>query len=308
MKVLLTLLVLLIPLKGFSPQEGGGGNVCSYRGELVLLDEFYVDYGNISGSQMSPRQEKPAYRIDENGDALLDFTQMETASVFFKTLGWYAEKLDQDLFREFQDYFMALDTIYMKKDHFLEAWSPDGHHRIGCAKGFMRALIVSTPEGITILSQKDWEQLHPQRKQIVMFHETLRLAQLHTEWFKDTMNDELSVLSMMLYHGAMRDIVSHPAWERILGNLKAELHTTASVAEIESSLSLARSNLDTHLKNGELQSAMSDVGQISLLLKQKDIKEGRIQGMHFSSQMKLLRSNPLYQAKAAEIVSWLRNH
>ncbi|MES2526665.1 MAG: hypothetical protein V4598_06235 [Bdellovibrionota bacterium] len=301
MKVLLSLLVLLIPLKGFSPQEGGGGNVCSYRGELVLLDEFYSDYGNVSGTQWAPPQEKPVYRVDETGEKILDLTKMETASVFLKTLNWYRTKLDKDLFRELQDYFMALDTVYMKREQFMQAWSPDGHYRIGCAKGFMRALIVSTPEGVTMLSQKDWDQLHPQRKQIVMFHETLRLAQIHTDWFKDVMNDELSVLTMMLFHGAMRDITSHPAWSKIVSDLKAQLYTTDSLAVIEKNISEAQDSLQS-------SQAVSDVNRLSMLLKQKDIKLGREPGLHFSNQMKILRANPLYQAKAAEIVRDMRNH
>ena len=201
---------------------------------------------------------------------------------------------------------MALDTIYIKKDHFTEAWSPDGHDRIGCAKGFMRAMIVSTPEGVTIMSTKDWEALHPQRKQIAMFHETLRLSQLHTSWFKDVMNDELSELTMMLYHGAMRDITSHPAYKIVLQKLKAELYAPVTVRRLSESLSEARENLEVHLKNGELKLAVNKVSEISFLLKRLDIKAGREPGLHFSLEMKKLRSHPLYSQKVPELVQGLR--
>lgn len=306
MKFALTLLALLIPLEGFSPQEGGGGNVCYYRGELVMLDEFYADYGSVShGIPSTPV--KPVYGQDANGEPVLDFTRMDTTHVFLKTLAWYGDKLDQDLFRELRDYFMALDNVYIKKEHFTEAWSPDGHDRIGCAKGFMRAMIVSTPEGVTIVSTKDWEALHPQRKQIAMFHETLRLSQLHTEWFKDVLNDELSELTMMLYQGAMRDITSHPAWGSVLRKLKSELYTTLSVKDIKQSLLVAQDGLESHLESGQLKLAVKSVSEISLLLKQLDIKEGREPGLHFSNEMRKLRTHPLYSAKIPELVQGLRN-
>ena len=299
MKLLLSLLVLLIPLKGFAPHEGGGGNVCYYRGELVLLDEFYADYGTNLPSDFNLSLVKPAYREDANGERMMDFTRFDTAPLILKTLSWYEQKLDKDLFREFKDYFLSLDSVYLRSEHFTEAWSPDGHHRIGCLKGFMRAMVVSTTEGVTILSTKDWNALHPQRKQIAMIHETLRLSQLHTGWFKDVLNEELSVLTMMIYYGALRDLPNLPVWGLITKNLKRELYTSANLSVLKLALADARKEFD-------LNPTMAGVSKISLLLKQIDIKENREPGLHFSNEMKKLRSHPLYTKALPDILSSLR--
>ena len=303
MKYLLPLILLLLPLKGFSPREGGGGNVCMYRGELTLLDEFFVDYGTSGMGRFPVSPLVAEYDRDANNEPVINFTKMDVAPLILKTLAWYETKLDKELFREFKDYFLSLDSIYIKKDTFREAWSPDGNARIGCAKGFMRAMMVSTNEGITILSTKDWAALHPQRQQIAMYHEMLRLSQLHSSWFADVLNEELSVFTMMLYFGAIRDIQTHPSWMEMVERFRAELHAPVTKAEIAD----ARTELNTHLKNGEINLAVATVGKLSLLLKRLDIKEGRETGMHFSTEMKKLRAHPLYASQVPALVQDLRN-
>lgn len=299
MKFLLSLLVLLFPLKGFSPHEGGGGNVCYYRGELVLLDEFYVDYGVNQESDFNLSPVKPVYREVENGEMVMDFTRMDVAPVILKTLAWYERDLDRDFFREFKDFFMALDSVYLKNEHFTEAWSPDGNRRINCARGFMRAMMVSTTEGVSLISTKDWKELHPQRKQIAMFHETLRLSQLHTSWFKDVLNEELSVLTMMIYYGALRDLPKLPVWKEITQKLRKELYTNADLSDLKLQLAEARKEFD-------LNPTVQSVSKISVLLKQIDIKENREPGLHFSREMKKLRAHPLYLKALPDILTSLR--
>jgi hypothetical protein len=164
-------------------------------------------------------------------------------------------------------------------------------------------MLVSTTEGISILSTKDWAALHPQRQQIAMYHEMLRLSQLHTSWFKDILNEELSVFTMMIYFGAIRDIQKHPSWAGMIQKLKSELYVSVTDGEI----TRARKSVEKHLRKGELKLAVQAVSELSLLLKRQDIQEGRETGMHFSNEMRKLRAHPLYSSQVPRLVQDLRN-
>lgn len=59
--------------------------------------------------------------------------------------------------------------------------------------------LLTTKEGAIVFFQKTWNKLHPRSAQIILIHETIRLAQLFHPAFKNLSNHRLQRLSALLF-------------------------------------------------------------------------------------------------------------
>lgn len=192
--------------------DGSGGNICYVENYSLcnykkcttitgyrLVEEFqYPQYSSHpSFVKMNPiRLKLKASEITPSVN-FTDLTQTEAGRRARNAI-ITAFKFDQELTDVMLGFFGMLKMTYVTQNRFNAAYDVGLEKRSYCVPGTIEAAIRTNLEGTIVLSESSWHKLPIESQTTLLIHETLRFAQLYTNWFKVANNQELQRLTMLV--------------------------------------------------------------------------------------------------------------
>lgn len=212
MNKLLSLCVLFsLSAYAIDPHEGGGGNVCrtEFSGDrLIALDEAYVPLVNMKTPLQlkklhSPVAEETFEKISGVQQANLVTTKagLEVRKMLSKVY-----EFDLDFGYELKNLFLTLSDVYMVDAPFRGAYGVDPDEKQVCLKGTLKSVVITNEFGRTVVSKENWNSINFETQQIILLHETIRLAQMTRPWLMYQMDQEIYRLTMNIYKGDFRSL------------------------------------------------------------------------------------------------------
>lgn len=303
----LVLLVLCCPTLAFAilPHEGSGGNIClpktqkNYR----ALDEIYYPSQVVNKNRDDSLGKSPIIQpsIDsaqfKNGRGDLAST-LAGKKVLEKIRE--IKKLDSEFANELENLLYILKDVYILESDFLNHYGsetdPDGK----CEELSLRASMISTFAGQSVVSKKLWNRLGFTSQQVVILHEALRLAQVSRFWFIASSDQDVYLLTMTIMSGNMKLLSSN----RLYLNFKEMLPKTPTAKINERILSLKNEVVACLKKNDDLCAFNSTVTQSHFeYAKSKLIK--RPDPLVLSRNILKLKVNPVFENIQDDYFYWM---
>ena len=212
MKKLLSLCILFsLGAFAIDPHEGGGGNVCrtQFSGDrLIALDEAYVPLVNMKTNLHFKKGHSPlAIEIFENTSQVQQTNLVKTrAGEEVQKLLARVYKFDRDFGYELQNLFLTLSHVYMVDAPFRGAYGVDPDEKQVCLKGTLQSVVITNEFGRTVVSKDNWNSLNFETQQIILIHETIRLAQMTRPWLMFQLDQHIYRLTMSIYKSDFRSL------------------------------------------------------------------------------------------------------
>jgi hypothetical protein len=194
MKTLLTLsFVLMSQLALAGGQDGSGGNIC--------LDSTYRRFISLEEAQYSFPQAKETTAAPVLKSEIVDLAQTEAGLLALKSLRAYAE-INPELSNALMELFPKLLEVKAIEGHFGRAYQADTLQiRKRCVSGTARAVLLTTKDGTVQVSRSFWNLLSVQSQHILLVHETIRFAQVLTDWGAGIDNRALQEMTALIVKG-----------------------------------------------------------------------------------------------------------
>ena len=213
---LLLICFFVTSISAYAGQHGSGGNICVARG-----DKRYKAFDEIKfperasglhrqGSEVLTGQQLNVFPIlfgMHEGDLL---SSRSSDNARNKILNLAAN--DEVLAGILITYFDLMKDVFVASFDF-EVYAEVGRYSSElCKPGSLRSVILTRPTGAILVSSTLWKRLSLASQEVILIHETLRIAQLFSGWF-DVSNDELEELTMRLYSEDIHGFITHPFYE-----------------------------------------------------------------------------------------------
>jgi hypothetical protein len=213
MKFLALMLMFSYPAFAMAPQGGNGGNICSFNPRAFdcgipgqacygkgyrVLEEF--QFFHLATSEILTYGKSPFVKTTASPlNSRILQTDLTATTAGKRALKKFRmlERWDYIIGRKMIDAFYLLQQTYVSQKRFLlprGAWTG---MNTTCKKNTLESAILTDDTGFTVISEGAWKVLPLQSQEVLLIHETLRLLQTFSPWFKIT-DKELQLFTMSI--------------------------------------------------------------------------------------------------------------
>lgn len=257
MKLILFLFALMIQSQvlAIDPGEGNGGSIC-----LAVFNNKFHPIEELSSPRIIDR-----YSRRNISPITLRSPSVITKAITIGHLGvttagkWVDEKLKKQLTqepvlaKELLQFYHMLDFVFLAERRFPTPLVEYDGLRRKCQESSVEKAMHVNDSGLHVISESAWNLLTVAGQEILLIEETLHLMRLHTEWFKDVTDEELSEFVSEIYYGKISSLRNADFYKKLMKH--HDSYNSQSVAELEARKAKLVPEISAALQKDDFQEA-----------------------------------------------------
>lgn len=199
MKFLFSLFALVISstLYAIDPQEGNGARFCkAFDGTFRTIDE--LEFQRLPEGNLKYGASPITNRFTSYLDSSISVANLTTSAAGRNVENKFKQILVHDpaLGRELLQYFKMLDYVFITNKRFPVSQKNLSSNK--CHPGTEEVAIQSNNVGFVLISEMAWNLLPLSTQELLLIHQTLKFAQLHSDWFNKTSEGNIQRFSVLI--------------------------------------------------------------------------------------------------------------